>query len=134
MTTETRTPQSVLEAALTQLTPDQLKATAANHGIRKRKPNTIAAALLGPTGPYEAWMLDGVGVFEVLHGLKMDLMEGEVYTHQQEWAEEQFGKDVSTNIGWAMEDGCTTSKIYGHGILTTWFNEDGITDEEFEEF
>jgi hypothetical protein len=42
----------------------------------------------------------------------------------------KFGKDVQTNIGWGVTDTEISSKVYGHGVVTTTFNPDATSNKD----
>ena len=57
-------------------------------------------------------------------------MEGRIYQAQDAFIEEHFGPDVNYNPGWCVDEveGAISTKVYGHGILTSWL--DGEEDED----
>jgi hypothetical protein len=73
-------------------------------------------------------------IADLVRSIRLCFAESDVMAYHVQWAEDEFGKDVQINLGWAIDDGMVQSKIYGHGVLTTWHNEHGIYDEQFEEF
>lgn len=59
--------------------------------------------------------------------------EDEVLDAHEKYIDERFGKDASVNIGWAVDEVEMTysSKVYGHGVVTT----DMVTlESSFTEF
>lgn len=53
-----------------------------------------------------------------------------ILADQAVWIDERFPKS-EVNMGWVidMADGEIASKIYGHGILTSWINRETNTVE-----
>lgn len=60
-----------------------------------------------------------------------------LWAHQEAWARRRFGEDVSLNVGsftHVHDDGVTVStKVYGHGVLTTTSRELGVFEDEWQE-
>lgn len=62
-----------------------------------------------------------------------DKQEDRVYDAQIKWMEKKFGKKVQANLGWAVTDEEISTKVYGHGVLTSWI-EKGKVKHDFQPF
>lgn len=66
-------------------------------------------------------------------------IEGAVNRHQWEWVIERYGEDVANkaNFGWFVDEldigVLVSSKVYGHGVLTTRSEKVGEFADTWEE-
>lgn len=63
--------------------------------------------------------------------IAVDMWE-RLYSEHVKYAKKNFGKDVKINIGWSADDNGASSKIYGHGTISSELN--APTKITFEEF
>ena len=58
-----------------------------------------------------------------------------IFEAQQDFITKRFGDEAfrDANYGWAIDGNTVTTKVYGHGILTSWMEPFGVV-HQFEPF
>jgi len=57
--------------------------------------------------------------------------EEEIYNSQDEEMEKKYGKEAADNAnsGWFVDDYCICTKVYGYGVLTSYYVGNKIIHE-----